>query len=293
MPIKSILCIFGGEDSEFAALDVAMLLAKSYTAKVRILHISPQPSAYMMVYGEGIIENSHIIATIEKENREKLEKARQRVASTASKHCLTLDEQSSFTDADKVNHVFAEFIHLTGSADDIIAAQGRVCDIVVISRAIRESDTVYDPVVITALFDTGRPVLLVPEGKTEIHYKTVSLAWDGGMEAARAVHNSLQFLKRAENVRLLTAREHGELSDPEAEAGVMEYLKCHDIRARGIIVAAGSRSIAEALLMRAKELETDLLVMGAYGHSRFREMILGGVTNYMLENADIPLLLSH
>jgi len=79
----------------------------------------------------------------------------------------------------------------------------------------------------------------------------------------------------------------------EAECGIMGYLRAHDIHAQGIAVATGQRSVPESLLARAKDLKADLLVMGAYGHSQFREMVLGGVTEHMLQKADIPLLLSH
>ena len=92
---------------------------------------------------------------------------------------------------------------------------------------------------------------------------------------------------------MLTAEGHGETYDLVAEGALMEYLRLHGIHAQGIVVAAGTRTPAEALLARAKELKADLMVMGAYGHSRFREMLLGGVTNHMLEKADIPLLMSH
>lgn len=297
MSIKSILCIFGGTEKELGALDTSFSLAESYAARVRILHVSPIPSSYVGIYGEGVIESSYVIAAIEKENKERLGRAEQYVKSFAARHNIPLGDKNNFITSDKTNNAVAEFIHLIGDAENIIAGQGRLSDIIVIGRGIKDPNAIYDSAIISAIFDTGRPVLLIPKGKNEKAAKwscrNISLAWDGGLEAARAMYNALPFLEHADKIQLLTARGEGEACDLEAEEGIIKYLQCHGIHANGIIIAAGSRTPAEALLMRAKELESDLLVMGAYGHSRFREMILGGLTNHMLEAADIPLLLSH
>ncbi len=297
MSIKSILCIFGGKEKELGALDTSFSLAESYAAKVRVLHVSQPPSSYVGIYGEGVLESSHVIAAIEKENKELLERATQYVKSFSARHNVPLGDRNNVITNDKTNNAVAEFVYLVGDVEDVIAQQGRLSDIIVVGRGMRDPSAVYDSAIISAIFDTGRPVLLIPKGKSEKtakwSCKNISLAWDGGLEAARAIYNSLPLLEHADKIQLLTARGNGEACDLEAEEGIIKYLQCHGICANGIIIAAGSRTPAEALLMRTKELESDLLVMGAYGHSRFREMIFGGITNHMLEAADIPLLLSH
>ena len=264
---------------------------------MRVLHISPTPSNYVGIYGEGVIESSYVIAAIEKENKERLERAKGHVSSCATQRNVPLDVKSTIINDGKSNSATAEFVHLTGDVSGIIAQQGRISDIIVVGRGVSEPNAAYDSTIMAALFETARPVLLMPEGTSgktaKWQCKNISLAWDGGLEAARALYNALPFLERADKLQLLTARGEGEASDLEAEEGVIKYLRCHNIHAVGIIVAEGSRSPAEALLARAKELESDMLVMGAYGHSRLREMILGGLTNDLLEKADIPLLLSH
>ncbi len=297
MSIKSILCVFEGTEKELGALETSFALAEAYSAQLRILHISPTPSNYVGIYGEGVIESSYIIAAIEKENKEHLEKSKQFISSCAARRNVPLDIKHTAISDNKNNSATAEFLHLTGDVSNIIAQQGRVSDIIVVGRGVSEPSATYDSAIMAALFETARPVLLIPEGKGEKITKwqctNISLAWDGGLEAARALYNALPFLERADKLQLLTARGDGEASDLAAEEDVIKYLRCHNIHATGIIVAEGNRSPAEALLMRAKELGSDLLVMGAYGHSRLREMILGGLTNDLLEKADIPLLLSH
>lgn len=297
MSIKSILCIFAGTANELNALEAAFSIADTHSARLRILHISPNPSSYVGLYGEGFIESSHLVEAIERENAERLEKVKQYAVSFATQHCTTISEKSNLVTNGGVARSHVEFVHLVGDADGIIASEGRLCDVIIIGRGADGSGSVHDSVLVTALFETGRPVLLLPITKnatpSKWRGKTISIAWNGGMEAARATYHSLPFLKHADKVQILTVREGGEACNLDEEENAIRYLQCHNIRATGIIVAAGNRPPAEALLARARELQTDLLVMGAYGHSRFREMILGGITNYMLKSADIPLLLSH
>jgi nucleotide-binding universal stress UspA family protein len=147
-----------------------------------------------------------------------------------------------------------------------------------------------------ALFNTGRPVLLVPPSEEPITRqmkdKIVALAWDGSLQAAHALHNALPLLQRTEKLHVLVAHET-KMMDLEAENELMHYLRAQGLKMDIISVDCAWHTTGEALLAKAKELKSDLLVMGAYGHSMYREMILGGVTEHMLDKADIPLLLSH
>lgn len=289
MSIKSILCIFGGSENELNAANTALILSKSYGAQIRFLHISPDPAAYASMYGYGdCYAMPSLLEACTKDNKERLGKARAQVVSLTAKHHIPLDATDSL-----VHHASAKFVHLTGRYDDIIAQEGRLSDLIIAGRAAANS--LYDDAVIAALFNTGRPVMLLPAqaAKTPGEYKTIALAWKATLDAGRAMVNAMPFLEKAEKVVVLTVEEPGETYDINAEAALMEYLRTHGVHAQSIVVAAGSRTPAEALLARARELKADLLVIGAYGHSRFREMMLGGVTNHMLEKADIPLLLSH
>ncbi len=288
MTIKSILCIFGSSQDELSALNTAFILGKTYGAQIRVLHVSSDPSAYASVYGEGIIGSASIIEAIEKENAQRLNKAKQYVVSFAAKHHISLDAPES-----PAHHTSARFVHGVGMIDSTIAREGRLCDVIVAGKYDGKSHDVITP----ALFDTGRPVLIMPPAKNgmgEWQDKTVALAWNGSLQSARALYNAIPLLARTEKLYLLTVEGHGHTHDLAAEAALMEYLRAHGINAQAILVGGGNyRTDGEALLMRAKDLKADLLVMGAYGHSMFREMVLGGVTEHMLQKADIPLLMSH
>jgi nucleotide-binding universal stress UspA family protein len=287
MAIKSILCVFGGLKDELNALNTAFTLGKACGAHLQFLHVSPDPASYVGLYGEGFAASAPIIEAIEKENEVLAQKAKQYVVSFAAKHHVPLDVPDS-----PLHHASAQFSHLIGSVEGEVAREGRLSDLVIISQGAAS-----DSAVISALFDTGRPVLVMPvENRSlpsELVDKVIVLAWDGGLEAARAMFNAMPFIEKAEKVHLLVAREHSKAFDLEAESDAIQYLRTHGFQADAVVVEIGDRAIGKVLLTEAHKLKADILVMGAYGHSRFREMVLGGVTDYMLEKADIPLLLSH
>ena len=183
MTIKSILCIFGGSQDELSALNTAFVLGHTYGAQIRVLHVSSDPAAYAGIYGEGIIASAAIIEAIEKENAQRLSKAKQYVVSFAAKHHIPLDTPDS-----PARHASARFVHAVGMMDSTIGREGRLSDLIVIGREHTPTHDLITP----ALFNTGRPVLLMPSAhdglSKEWQDKTVALAWNGSLQSARAIH---------------------------------------------------------------------------------------------------------
>ncbi len=143
-----------------------------------------------------------------------------------------------------------------------------------------------------ALFDTGRPVLVTPPETPELVGTKVAIAWNGRTEATRAVAAALPFLQNAGKVVILTTETDRTPSSVAME--LADYLACHHIEADTWVFARrGDTPVAEALLRECTALNIDLLVMGAFSHSRMRELILGGVTRYVLAKAQIPILMAH
>ena len=142
-----------------------------------------------------------------------------------------------------------------------------------------------------ALFDTGRPVLVVPPGAAPPGFVHVAVAWDGSAQAARAVDAGMPFLRRARQVTLLTAPG----GDPLAPVDrLVPVLARHDVRATvEHFTPASHHATGRALLGEVKRVGADLLVMGAYGHSRLREMIFGGATREVLAESTAPVLMAH
>lgn len=139
-----------------------------------------------------------------------------------------------------------------------------------------------------ALFESGRPILIVPHAAPA--GKRVVVAWDGSAEASRAVASAMPLLRKADEVVILRA---GEEAEPGARRGdLVAYLAWNGIRADEKTLCPDSRSLGPALLAAAGEAKADLLVMGAYAHHRLRRLIFGGMTRYVLAATEIPVLMA-
>lgn len=148
----------------------------------------------------------------------------------------------------------------------------------------------------TTLFESGRPVLLTPDGANLEHIgHRVLLAWDASREAARAVHDALPLIDANAEVRVVTvdphvsSDRHGEL--PGADLATM--LARHGVKVTVDAIPSADRTMAKTLLTHARDVDADLIVTGAYGHSRIGQMLIGGVTRELMETADRPILMSH
>lgn len=184
-----------------------------------------------------------------------------------------------------------------GALGDIVAQRARFADLVVLPRPYGEgkgADT--EAVVESAMFEGKSPVLVLPEkGLGEAYQpKRIIIAWNQSAEAMTATRLALPFLKAADRVDItvIDPPQHGaERSDP---GGLLcQMLVRHGVHAEVSVLARSLPRVSDVLARHIWDQNADLLVMGAYGHSRFREAILGGATRNMLEKAEIPVLMAH
>jgi nucleotide-binding universal stress UspA family protein len=175
-----------------------------------------------------------------------------------------------------------------------LLSKGRVCDMMVVGQLNRtEGDSAAVGFPDRVILSLGRPVLVVPYAG---HYPTVGtrimIAWDGGRQAARAVNDALPFLKAAKTVNIMIVNPHQhEKFGPVDGEDLRLHLERHGIEATASTAVANGISAGDTLLSRAADMGIDLMVMGAYGHSRWRELVLGGVTRHMLEHMTVPVLM--
>ncbi len=181
-----------------------------------------------------------------------------------------------------------------GEALQILAAQGRVSDLIVTGQ--REPDDnlpIREILIETALFETGRPSLIVPYiGPDEAKLDSVAIAWDGRREAARAVHDALPVLTQAKSIEIITVGRIGTAKGEEPGADLAEALARHGLKVDLQNLEGGDGDVANTLLSHAADRGFDLMVMGGYSHSRLREVVLGGATRGILESMTIPVLMS-
>jgi nucleotide-binding universal stress UspA family protein len=172
----------------------------------------------------------------------------------------------------------------------------RYADLTVVGQGIDLKDAPHDLAFLPEelALGVGRPVLVVPRyGTFETFGERVLIAWNGSREATRAVHDALPLLTRATKVTVLSI-------DPEPDSGarvpsadITLHLARHGVSAEADSTVALDMAVGDMLLSRAADLGANLLVMGAYGHSRVREMVLGGATRHILQHMTVPVLMSH
>ncbi|WP_455373525.1 universal stress protein [Limibacillus halophilus] len=178
---------------------------------------------------------------------------------------------------------------------DAIALHGRHADLIVMGQEDEEDGaTLSREVMEEVLLSAGRPLLVVPYiGASKTIGKRVIIAWDGGREAARALNDALPLLSDAEAVMVLIANPKSAPSEREAGSDIALHLARHNVPVEVHKIHVSEVSIGDALLDQVADLGADLVVMGGYGHSRFRELVLGGVTRQMLQQMTVPVLMSH
>lgn len=180
---------------------------------------------------------------------------------------------------------------LAESFGDAVAVQARYHDFIILGVG---ATSLAPMTAEAAIFGSGRPTLLVPEKMAATpSFQHVMIAWDGSRVAARAVADSLEFLRRANLVTIASVIDEKKLPDTDPGDRLRDYLAHHDIEASVARVEGGSRPISETLQGHARAIGADMLVMGAFGHSRVRDFVLGGATSGILKELRMPTLLSH
>jgi nucleotide-binding universal stress UspA family protein len=183
-----------------------------------------------------------------------------------------------------------------GGAAALFARIARRFDFSVVGQAQREHGASEDLLIEAALFESGRPVVLVPYiQKQGLKLDRVVVCWDGERTAARAIADAMPFLERAKAVDVVVVAEERKQDKQEEIAGVemIAHLVRHGVPATAKRTSKGDISIENVILSYTADSGADFLVMGGYGHSRLREFILGGVTRGILASMTLPVLMSH
>lgn len=177
-----------------------------------------------------------------------------------------------------------------------VASRARFSDLVILPQPYGEGrGAELEPVTEAALFESQTPVLLAPAGAAPVPApKRILLAWNESAEALDAARAALPLLEAAESVHVVVIDPptHGpSRSDP---GGLLcQYLARHGVRTEIDVLAKTMPRVSDVLLRHAGDMDADMIVMGAYGHSRFREAIFGGATRYMLEETRLPVFMAH
>ena len=278
MAFKTILTITGPEIGWQGDLKLAVDLCQQAEAHLSVLVMAlaapPPIGEYAVVVSDGWMQ--------ERQADQRRLKAR-------------TEEISAFVAANPVSGDVVSDYAEVGWADEMVGRRARYADLTLAGPELLASETLRQKVVEGALFWSGKPLLLVPEGaQPTLNPKRVLVAWDTRIEATRAVREALELLAAADEVRLAIVdpiegeRSHGE----EPGADVATFLARHGVKVTVDRLPSENHSVADVLRRHAVDTDAGMLVMGAYGHSRLRERIFGGVTRSMLENPPVPLFIA-
>lgn len=274
MGYRFILAIADGAQNGDGTLRLALKLGKKTGAAVEILHPRPDPATLVPIVGEGM---SGALAEQMVQSMTRAVEARAKAARDAFDRVTAgLETQPIWREQ-------------TGSVPDTVAAAGRLADLIVAGRAQDDDQIAQAATLDAALFDTGRPVLVVPPGAVGDVGNHIAIAWNGSAQVSRSVAAALPLLQKARQVTIFSFGK----DDAAVPAGELaRYLTRHEISA-AVLRDDSAHGIGPALLEKARAADCDMIVMGAYGHSRLREMILGGATRYVLAHTTLPLLMAH
>lgn len=290
--IKTVLAHLTGTPCDAPVLAASLAYAQHDKAHITCLHISADPADLVRQAAQIDMSNAMMLAdslrAMEQQRKERSAAAKATFAEFCTRENIANTDSPLSPAA-----VSTSWREMVGEDTDCLGAEGRFHDLLVLAggseRAGRLGTGDLGQVVVTC----GRPVLLAPE-RTRL-LNMVAVAWKNTPEAARAMTAALPLLKTAKRIEVLSANEEnsGALDCVNCSERLARLLDWHGLTAQARLVVPAGRSVPDAMLETAREHHSDLLVMGAYGHSRLREFIFGGFTRRILAGVDLPVLLFH
>jgi len=276
--MKTILIPTEDHDQMAAVLETARLLARAMDSYMEGFAVRPSLDAYVAVEPlSGVaISAAHY--------------------EDAQRQSHTLFE--SFMQAHGVPRADGELArysyawpHAEAGDDTAIGSRGRVFDLIALGRPGPSPQNPRMAPLEAALFDAGKPVLIAPASAPTTLGHNVLVSWNGSPEQARTNAFALPLLRLAEQVTVLTV-EGGTTPGPSGADAAL-HLRRNGVKARALTAKPQGQSTGEVILEHVRTLGCDLLVKGAYTQSRFRQMIFGGATRHILDNAVVPVVMAH
>ncbi len=288
MAYRKILVPLMGGARDAHVLAAAFEVAKAFGSHVAGVFVRPDPSEVLPYLGEGI--SAGVVQEIMDASREAANRA-SAVARAALDKAAREAGASTFDIAQVGNGVGASFHVRDGLSEEVIAEEARLSDLVVFDVPADSKDVTLRGMLESALINGRKPMLLVPHKAVKIVGAKVAVGWDGGAAAAHAVSSAIPLLARAQAVEILNVTS-GPIDTVQMDR-LRDYLRLHGLAAVEHGINPGSQGTATALVDGATRAGAGLLVIGGFGHSRLRELVLGGVTRHVFANVTMPIFMAH
>ncbi|MFQ5995275.1 MAG: universal stress protein [Acidiferrobacterales bacterium] len=283
MTMKTLLLPFHGNEGAQTALETAYLVASQFGSYIEGLFVRQPPP---IIAGEGITIPGEYLTQLAEEGRRVAEGARERFSQFMNEKNVPFDGISSGIDQPS-----AGWREVEGLEGQIVGDYGRLFDLIIIGCATKQSSVDRNAMCEAALFESGRPVLVAPPAAPKKIGETVVVAWNGSTETARTIAMGMPFLNNATKVVVITV-EGGTVPGPAGDQ-VAAHLARNGIKAEAKLVEPNDRTTGVALLEECHALGADLLLKGAFTHSRLRQLIFGGTTQHILSAAELPVFMAH
>ena len=275
MAFKDVLVVVDNDPACAARIGVAQGLAEAHEGHLIGLHAMPRP---LPLYSEVPMPAS-------------LETAQRREAEQAAARAAAL-----FHERTRGTAAHTEWRVVEGSPLEVVTVHARYADLIVLGQGRDLGDASADLSGLPAdlVLAVGRPVLVVPRyGTFPSVGAAVLVAWDASREATRAVHDALPLLRRAGKVIVLSV-DPEDTGEPRIAGGdIALHLARHGVTVQTATISGADIAVGDLILSYAADHGVDLIVMGAYGHTRLRELILGGATRHLLQSMTVPVFMSH
>ena len=275
--IKDIVVNLGVGERTNQASEYAISMAAAFDAHLTGIAFLYDP--IVPISGAGYIPGD-VIESQERENKASAKTAINRFTAASDRAGISTDSLTVNASLSGVGEMFSRI--------------ARRFDLSIVGQAEPEKSAVEEVIAEAALFESGRPIVVVPYIQKEpFKLDQVMVCWDGSRAAARAIGDAVPLLKQSKRVEIvIVANERGK-EDEIAGADLGEHLARHDLNVEVKRTILGDIDVADILLSHAADSGADFMVMGGYGHSRLREFVLGGVTRSIFRTMTVPVLMSH
>jgi nucleotide-binding universal stress UspA family protein len=276
MAIKDLAVAYNGSDNANAAVDMALQMCRKYKAGLTAIYVV-NPVRFEGNVGRWITDD--IKETLRKAETEVTKSIEERF----KKRVGTPPAGSDIA-----------FVAEEGQPNLVLARHARYHDILLMGQFSAPGDAARPIRAGDLVLRTGRPLLIVPNAYEVRPFQEYAVVgWDGSRQAARALSDAMQILETKKRLDVVSVRASGDTRPPAQSDAIVRHLERHGIDARNVALNASREGIGQTLLDYCAEQGPDIFVMGAYGHTKLREDLFGGVTRRIMEHMTVPVLMSH
>lgn len=289
MSIRSIVAPVRGDGKGDWVLGLALAIGGQFNAHIDVLHVHanaedmiPHGVPLTTAFKSTILAAAGVLAKQEEE----------RLVALFDDYCKANDLKVVPADAEDfpTDRLSISWHEAEGKQANVIRNEVRFCDLIVVSKPDRAAALGMNTLQ-AALFDVRKLTAIAPHREIKVTGRHVAIAWNGSPEAARAVNWSLPILAAAEKISVLVANDQD--GGVKRSRSIRRYLRQHGVVSDVQTFERGGSDVGASILSKVSQIGGDMIVMGAFGAQKRSDLVLGGVTQYVLENAEIPLLMAH